>query len=221
LFKVSLNAAGGVELIRDNGPGKIPTNLGTANIAGFQPDRAVEISFENVDRQISLYVDGSLVLQTRDDQYPVDIGELRIQTFESFNSRERNPTPVIFAENLSIELRHVAVDRDQYYTIGESGPPETRWGNAGKPIWLREGEYFMLGDNSPQSHDSRMWAQVGDHLEIRGQDVQRGVVPEDQLIGRAFFVYWPAALRPDWLSWVPPLRKYGVVPNFGRMRWIR
>jgi signal peptidase I len=37
------------------------------------------------------------------------------------------------------------------------------------------GEYFMLGDNSLQSLDSRDWGQV----------------PEQMLLGRAIWVYWP------------------------------
>jgi hypothetical protein len=31
-----------------------------------------------------------------------------------------------------------------------------------------EDEYFMLGDNSPQSMDSRLWWTVGPHLKPRG-----------------------------------------------------
>jgi signal peptidase I len=38
-----------------------------------------------------------------------------------------------------------------------------------------EGHYFMMGDNRTNSDDSRVW----------------GPVPEDDLIGEAFFVYWP------------------------------
>lgn len=38
-----------------------------------------------------------------------------------------------------------------------------------------EGSYFMMGDNRTDSDDSRVW----------------GPVPEDDLIGSAFFIYWP------------------------------
>lgn len=40
---------------------------------------------------------------------------------------------------------------------------------------LREGEYWALGDNSASSSDSRNW----------------GVVPEENIVGRAAFVYYP------------------------------
>ena len=83
---------------------------------------------------------------------------------------------------------------------------------------LRQDEFFMLGDNSAQSKDSRLWNEVGPHLRARWDRYQLGTVPRDQLIGRAFFVYWPSGLRT---RIVPFLKDVGWIPNFGRMRWIR
>ena len=43
------------------------------------------------------------------------------------------------------------------------------------PILIPSKNYFFMGDNRPRSSDSRVW----------------GVVPEDKLLGKAWFVIWP------------------------------
>ena len=78
----------------------------------------------------------------------------------------------------------------------------------------------MLGDNTAASKDSRLWDTWGPHLDRRAEDFQLGTVPEDQLIGKAFFVYWPSPNRIEWLDWIPVIGG-NVVPDVGRMRWIR
>ena len=47
--------------------------------------------------------------------------------------------------------------------------------NFPKPIKIPPGQYFMMGDNRGLSDDSRFW----------------GPVPDNWIIGVAFFTYWP------------------------------
>ncbi|MFN7337790.1 MAG: S26 family signal peptidase, partial [bacterium] len=71
---------------------------------------------------------------------------------------------------------------------------------------LSDAEYFFCGDNSPASLDGRLWDVPSPY--VMPLDPKIGVVHRDMIIGRAFFVYFPAMERK-------------FVPNFGMMRWIR
>ncbi len=55
-----------------------------------------------------------------------------------------------------------------YYNRGE-------FGAVGNKVIVPEGKYFMLGDNSASSHDSRYW----------------GFVDKDDLVGKAELIFWP------------------------------
>ena len=193
--------------------------------APLVPGKAVEVAFENLDYRVALYVRGEEVLATSDDPasdayYGPDLHQLR---------RERVPpsvAPRIYGVGGDFEIAHLLVERDvYYYQVRDmpSGPPHTLvsegWGTSDEPILLREDEFFMLGDNSTASQDSRLWFKLGPHLVDREEACQLGTVPRDQLIGKAFFVYWPSGHRLDWLP--GPFSKIGLVPNVGRMRWIR
>mgnify|MGYP006312445027 CR=1 FL=1 len=70
------------------------------------------------------------------------------------------------------------------------------------PFTLGDDEFFVLGDNSPSSHDSRWWSEPG--LGNNGKRYRAGVVPQEYLVGKAFFVFWPGANKP--------LEKFKVVP---------
>jgi len=92
----------------------------------------------------------------------------------------------------------------------------TLW--AGQPIQLDADHFFCLGDNSPRSSDGRFWASVNPWIEKRMFDPDReepitGIVPRPLMMGRAFFVYFPAPR-----SWHP--KKRAFVPAFGEMRFI-
>lgn len=73
---------------------------------------------------------------------------------------------------------------------------------------LDERQYFVLGDNSPSSRDSRLWDD--------GHWVDR-----DLLIGKALLVYWPHAWETPYSVNLVGELAFPVYPNFGRMRRIR
>jgi signal peptidase I len=59
-------------------------------------------------------------------------------------------------------------------------PGRENMADATKPFDVPEARYFAMGDNSYNSYDSRYW----------------GPVPEENLVGRGLFVYWPFV--PHW-----------------------
>lgn len=66
------------------------------------------------------------------------------------------------------------------YTFGQSSGNYPRPRAAGrKPIEVPQKHYFAMGDNSPNSADGRMW----------------GFVPQEEIVGKAVFIYFPFSHR--------------------------
>ena len=140
-----------------------------------------------------------------------------------------------------LKANHVALVRDEYYTNPGYGknradPPSNYlgpraevaknsdmnfwpWGTMNKPKKLVKhpenpelDEFFVMGDNSPNSSDSRFWWEASPTLQ---SDYHLGTVPRYNMLGKAFFVYWPAGFRLPGVPQVP------LIPNVGDMRFIR
>lgn len=73
---------------------------------------------------------------------------------------------------------------DLYEPYVASQPPQNN--EDSDPIILSDDEYFVLGDNRNNSSDSRSW----------------GPIKRDDIIGKAWFVYWPPS-------------RWGVVKHYG------
>lgn len=62
--------------------------------------------------------------------------------------------------------------------------PGARYENVPFQFTMGNDEFFMMGDNSPRSKDSRLWSNAR-------HATHRYAVPRLALVGKAFFIYWP------------------------------
>ena len=123
-------------------------------------------------------------------------------------------------EGSPVTLARVGLDRDLYYQprnyanfSGSDGPPAfgTHPSNL---VTLDSDEFFMLGDNSPSSADGRLWETIDPNVAAQIDD-KKGVVNQKLLLGKAFFVYFPAPHTLDLAGFHIP------IPDFGNMRFIK
>jgi signal peptidase I len=73
---------------------------------------------------------------------------------------------------------------------------------------LGKDQFLMLGDNSPQSKDSRLWTGPEYYVE------------RELLIGKALFIYWPHSWHAVWLGRNTRI-PLPFFPNFKRMGFVR
>jgi len=234
-FWASFRADGQVTLYdAQEMPNESAVVMNEQKLPPFAVGEPVLLSFENVDYRLAVRVGDEEVLASSDDPgssayYAPDVAFLRKQSTGRWRQNPpQSVPPRLFGLDGSFEVSHLIVDRDIYYYRNArvaglpAAPwaPDEGWASEVTPILLRGHEFFMLGDNTAASKDSRLWDEFGPHLVDRGEEFQLGTVPRDQLIGKAFFVYWPAGGRLSWLP-LPKINEIGIIPDVGRMRWIR
>jgi signal peptidase I len=205
LFETQINSST-VTLLMDGNPITSP-----APIPG---DRSLmHVEMINADYRVAVRINDQELLATTDQQYHPDMRKL----LDDFRHRAKSEKPVIrlIGENQSCDITHLGLWRDIYYLNRD---------RAGRPLkaspdefpfqLMRLGpdEFFVLGDNSYVSLDARYWDDPIDlpHENLR---VESGRVPRRFMLGKAFFVYWPAGFRP--IDSAPAL-----APDFGDMRFI-
>jgi signal peptidase I len=161
------------------------------------------VKFANVDHE--------LIFQFGGEKLTYDLGRDLEDAVRMIEDTE--PRAEIFGSG-KLMVSHIGIFRDIHYTAAKFAN-SSEYGRATKdnPFVLGEDEFFVLGDNSPNSEDARWWSRSGE--ANKGLSPYRvGVVPRDYLVGKALFVYWPSGFRPF------PEFPFGIIPNVGRMHFV-
>lgn len=204
--KVSLTVrqGNGPEVPVGGGPKAV--NLGSS---------VARVEFINADYRVALRIDGKEILATTPAEYAPDVAK-KLADFRA-GRPEPKATVKIEAADQTAELQHVRLYRDVFYNNQQLYGRSIIWGSPedfpARLITLGPTDYWTLGDNSLISADARVWTEPVS-LPNENLQVKAGRVPKRFLLGKAFFVYWPAGYRPT--SGLPAL-----VPNFGDMRFIK
>jgi signal peptidase I len=109
-------------------------------------DRWVSFAAQNLDDELQLEFEGGPTLRL-----PI------------LPAGDSSATAEIIQAGAGVDLRELQVLRDIYYTSSRSGDSEWQ---------IPEGSYFMLGDNTQDSSDSREWTLVDVHWTDGGGQVQ-------------------------------------------------
>ncbi|QDU78952.1 Signal peptidase I V [Polystyrenella longa] len=187
-----------------------PRALGTADsgvIAGDEYD----IRFANVDNRLVLWVNDSVVTFDQPLTYDtpgfpgprerdlvpagiaarevnVVVSDLKIQRdiyYRAEASHDNRGTPLDpsitgMGENDSTNLYTHRTDPETWWKIYINNSDD--YSLVFAP--LADDEYFVMGDNSPRSKDSRLW-------ENDRAAKNRHAVKESALVGKAFYIFWP------------------------------
>jgi signal peptidase I len=187
--------------------------------ANLEPTRPVKVAMDNCDHAVHFWVDGQELLDYEPDWTDAD-GHRWVKQLQA------SPAPPIASIHVggACTMGHLKLMRDVYYTnsaISENGDPYPALRAVdGSPVTLLDDEFFAMGDNSNFSSDGRLWRYIDARLsDLPGfkedGNMHAGRVPRRYLLGKAFFVYWPAGFRPMDNVPVP------LVPDTGHMRIIR
>ena len=177
------------------------------------------ILFANVDDELSLFIDGVKVEFDRPTAWSrsIEAAQAIRPTEVAIAPGTMQPSdlsPVgVTAVGADLRIDTMRVLRDIFY-IGAhdiGARPGELIERQLLEFPLEEDQFFVLGDNSAASKDSRLW--------VEGYHVNR-----ELLVGKALVIFWPHAVPAQWSI---PLTIGGsqvrlpAWPNFARMGYVR
>lgn len=177
-----------------------------------------KLLFANVDDELALFVDGARVEFDKPTGWSRPLAEATaaapVDTVPEPGVRlATDLAPAgITAIGADVRVADMRVLRDVYYIGTMLGARVGEFVEQQRLDYpLEAGQFFMLGDNSAASKDSRLWND--------GHHVDRHLI-----IGEALVVFWPHAVPA---AWSIPVKIGGFElrlpswPNFARMRPVR
>jgi len=152
--------------------------------SGEESEHRIEASV--FDQRLLVAIDGELVFEPFDYDDPVE-------------ARSNDESPVALGvRGGGVDVPELKIYRDIHYT-SSLGAVHRHPHGISEPYELKRDEYFVLGDNSPVSNDSRFWAAGP-------------VVPLSMFVGKPFLVHLPGRVVPlevfgRPLYWIPDPRR--------------
>ncbi|MCH8151815.1 MAG: hypothetical protein IH830_05530 [Planctomycetes bacterium] len=203
--------------------------LDSGLIVAPKPGQVFNIEFWHVDQSMAIYFDGNRVAYCEYSWPPRRRLELAYGgDYETVIGKLPTITPTAPSlrwdfRGSPVTLHRVQVDRDLYYRPERLDPTKQKndpqidgpaFGTHPDNLAILGPDHFyMLGDNSPASSDSRLWGRP--HPLVAKQiDDSPFVVNRKLLLGKAWVVYFPAPY---------PVTEggRGVIPDFARLRFVR
>ena len=237
LFQFSLADGEATVRLRPSDSEQADWTSASAPIDPFAAGEVMNVEFWHVDQRLAIYINGGLAVELRYDWSPQQrLEHATSLAFEdALDAIERlsviaNRCDLAWRFSGSpVTLHHLRVDRDIHYRIDALRRHDQRnepahhgpaCGTHPDHLAILGSDYFMMcGDNATASLDSRLWGSA--HRLVRhqiiddaGEPHQPFLVNRKLLIGKAFAVYFPAPYPLTEGGW-------GVVPDFGRLRFIR
>jgi signal peptidase I len=190
VVRIPVGRQGSIELLRNNQRKPLKNCWNPFEEYGLWP-RNIRLEAMVIDRRVQVAIDGRLLFEPYDFDDPAASGQ-----------SSDNPVS-LGVRGGAVEITDLRIYRDIYYTSVLAGTPRYSHGMTAA-VTLGSDEYFVLGDNSPVSNDSRFW---NDCPVVRGS----------MFVGRPFLVHLPGQ--------VVPLKVFGRsvcwVPDPRRIRYIR